>query len=118
MKRPPPKKRNAVSASRLVLALAIVALVPLVLYGSAPSWWTLRGILVENATPDDYAPITQGQLKNIATAAVAEMDVRLSGGAGDELHSLVSSWSVPAPQTNDFGSVNLGQAKNVAKPFY
>src|SRR5688572_2710897 len=110
--------RSAVSAWRLTLALTIAALVPILLYAGIPSWWLERGVLLENATADDYAPVNQGQLKNIAKAAVAEMDAKLSGGAGEDLHRLIESWSSSDPATNDFAPVNLGQLKNVAKPFY
>src|SRR5688572_21725235 len=110
--------RSALSARRPILALALAALLPMLLHGSAPSWWSQRGILVPDATADDYAPVNQGQLKNIAKAAVAEMDAKLSGGAGHELHSLIASWSPPTAAANDFAPVNLGQLKNVAKPFY
>lgn len=113
-----PRGRKATAGFRLTISLATIALLPLFLYGSAPSWWSQRGVLVENAQPDDYAPANQGQLKNIAKAAAAEMDARLSGGAGDELHALITSWSVPGAVTNDFAPVNLGQLKAVAKPFY
>jgi hypothetical protein len=118
MKRKPPDSRNALSALRLSLALSLATLIPLLLYGSAPSWWSNRGVLVEQGVADDYAPANQGQLKNIAKAAVAELDAKLSGGAGDAVHGLVNSWSAPNAQTNDFAPVNLGQLKNVAKPFF
>jgi alpha-tubulin suppressor-like RCC1 family protein/pimeloyl-ACP methyl ester carboxylesterase len=110
--------QNALSALRVAISLTIVTLVPLLLYGSAPSRWSERGVLIEDAVSDDYALVNQGQLKNIATAAVAEMDAKLEGGAGDELHSSISSWLTPTPQTNDFAPANLGQLKAVAKPFY
>jgi alpha-tubulin suppressor-like RCC1 family protein len=110
--------RSALFALRAALIVTIGTLVPLILYGSAPSWWSQRGVLAENATPDDYAPANHGQLKNIAKAAVAEMDAKLEGGAGDELHSSISSWLTPTPQTNDFAPANLGQLKTMAKPFY
>lgn len=118
MKFPSGDNRSALSVRRLTLALVMVALVPLLLYGSAPSWWSQRGVLVEDELPDDYAPVNQGQLKNIAKAAVAEMDARLTGGAGDPLHTLISGWSPPRPQTNDYAPINLGQLKNVARLFY
>jgi alpha-tubulin suppressor-like RCC1 family protein len=117
MKLVPPDRRKAISAVRLALSLVVTALVPLLLYAT-PAWWSQRGVLVENATADDYAPVNQGQLKNIASAAVSEMDTKLPGGAGDALHSLINSWSTPASHTNDFAPVNLGQLKTVAKPFY
>jgi hypothetical protein len=86
--------------------------------GAVPNWWSQRGVLNPNALPDDYALANQGQLKNIATAAVAQFDERLPGGAGDTLHSLVNGWNQPNAQRNDFAPVNLGQLKNLAKPFY
>src|SRR5205814_518239 len=95
-----------------------ITLVPLLMRGSAPTWWSQRAVIVENAAADDYAPANQGQLKNIAKAAVAEMDTRLTGGAGVELHNLINNWSVPSLSTNDFAPVTAGQLKNVAKPFY
>src|SRR5438270_460006 len=118
MKLIPTDSCDGIFSRRLALALLAIALIPLLLYGSAPSWWSQRGVLVQNASADDYAAANQGQLKNVAKAAVAEMDAKLEGGAGAELHSLISSWSTPSPQTNDFAPVNLGQLKKVAKPFY
>src|SRR5688572_25824326 len=115
MKFAPRDNHSAVSARRIIFALVLVAPVPMLLYGSAPSWWSQRGVLVQEATADDYAPANQGQLKNIAKAAIAEMDAKLNGGAGSELHNLISSWSPAGAPANDFAPVNLGQLKNVAK---
>ncbi len=83
---------------------------------AGPDWWTQRGVIVQGVAPNEYAAINQGQLKNLASAAVLEMDVKLSGGAGDILHSLVSGWRHSNP--HDYDPVNLGQLKNLAKPFY
>lgn len=110
--------RHGMSTLRLALTLLAAALIPLLAYAAAPTWWSQRGVLVPNATADDYAPANQGQLKNIARAGVAEMDAQLPGGAGAALHNLVDAWASPTAQTNDFAPVNLGQLKNVAKPFY
>jgi hypothetical protein len=118
MKLDPPDSRHGMSTLRLALTLLAAALVPLLAYAAAPAWWSQRGVLVPNATADDYAPVNQGQLKNIARTGVAEMDARLPGGAGDALHNLVAAWASPTAQTNDFAPANLGQLKNVAKPFY
>lgn len=101
-----------------MFSFAAAFLIPLLAYADAPSWWSQRNVLVSGANADDYAPANQGQLKNIAKAAVAEMDAKLAGGAGDELHILVNGWSTPGPQTADFAPLNLGQLKNAAKPFY
>ena len=117
MKFVPPDQRQAISALRMAVALVAMALLPLLLYG-APGWWSLRDVLTENATPDDFAAANQGQLKNIARAAAAEMDEKLPGGAGNEIHSLVTGWSALSAPTNDYAPVNLGQVKNVAKLFY
>jgi alpha-tubulin suppressor-like RCC1 family protein len=118
MKRAGLNNCKALANVRLALSLAAAMLLPLFLYGGAPTWWSQRGVLVENAAADDYAPANQGQLKNIAKAAVVEMDAKLNGGAGDSLHDLVNTWATPNPQTNDFAPVNLGQLKNIAQPFY
>jgi hypothetical protein len=117
MKLVPPDQRRAIAAVRLSLALAAMVTVPLLLY-AAPGWWSQHNVLTQNAASDDYAPANHGQLKNIAKAAVAEMDAKLPGGAGTELRSLIAGWSSPTAQTNDFAAVNLGQLKTVAKPFY
>jgi hypothetical protein len=118
MKLDPSDSRHGISTLRLALTLLAAALVPLLAFAAAPSWWSQRGVLVPGAPADDYAPVNQGQLKNIARAAVAQMDAALPGGAGDALHNLVNAWASPTAQTNDFAPVNLGQLKNVAKPFY
>lgn len=118
MKLAPFDNRNALPAPRTIVVLAIVTLLPLLLYGSAPAWWSQRGVLTENAPADDYVPITQGQLKNLAKAAIGELDAKLDGGAGDELHQLIQSWSSVSPATNDFAPVNLGQLKSIARPVY
>jgi hypothetical protein len=110
--------RTASTALRLAALLAVMALVPLFLYADSPSWWHLRVVLTQDATPDDYAPTNQGQVKNIAKAAATEMDAKIPGGAGNEIHALIISWSTPTAQTNDFSAVNLGQLKAIARPFY
>src|SRR5438270_1008510 len=118
MKFKSPDRREAISAVRLSLCLLVAARLPLLLYAAAPAWWSQHGVLAVGSAAGDYAHANQGQLKNIAKAAVAEMDVRLPGGAGDVVHNLITSWSSPSLRTNDFAPVNLGQLKNVAKPFY
>ncbi len=105
-------------ALRLAFALTATVFVPLILLGNAPSWWSHRGVVLENSARDDYAPANHGQLKNIAKAAAAEMDARLPGGAGAAVHQLIATWSVSSEQTNDFAPLNLGQLKHAAKPFY
>src|SRR3954471_22855046 len=118
MKFGPRNDRRARSTLRVIVVLLTVAVIPFLLHAAVPSWWSHRGVLVQDAIPDDYAPANQGQAKNIARAAAAEMDERFIGGAGNEVHSLISSWSIADSTSNNFASINLGQLKNLAKPFY
>lgn len=118
MKLVPLDHRHGLTPPRVLVALCLCALLPLLAFAAAPVWWSERGVTIASAEPDDYAPVNQGQLKNIAAAAIAELDAKLPGGAGDALHALANSWSSPAPQGNDYASVNVGQLKNIAKPFY
>ena len=104
---------------RLPIAVLATLILPLSLQ-AAPAWWSQRGVITTN-TPADYAAINQGQLKNLATAAAAELDADLPnavGGAGATIHSLLASWVFPTTRTADYASVNLGQLKSLAKPFY
>src|SRR5438477_4611144 len=110
--------RSGALSPRLVGTITACALIPLFALATVPAWWSERGALNPSATSDDYSPANQGQLKNIAKAAAAEMDARLPGGAGEAVHALVNGWSIPNAQTNDFAPLNVGQLKNVAKPFY
>jgi len=115
---------------------------------------TLFFVLLEELTErptdyppvDDYSALTQGQLKQMATAAFDELEAHCPGGAGPDVTALIKSWHVlepiagqpagpqdPAsvfhlvngariplvtPQTDDYAAVNLGQPKSVATPFY
>ena len=118
MKLAPPDDRDGLTPPRVLVALCLCALLPLLAYAAAPAWWSERSVTIAGATPDDYAPVNQGQLKNIAVAAIAELDAKLPGGAGDALHALANNWATLNPQSNDYTAVNLGQLKNTAKPFY
>jgi hypothetical protein len=88
-------------------------------HATTPGWWVARGV-TSGTAQDDYALANQGQVKNIATAAMSEMDAVLSGtgGAGAAIHALVDAWQTPGPETDDYARVNLGQLKNVAKLVY
>jgi alpha-tubulin suppressor-like RCC1 family protein len=99
-------------------AITIGVLVSASSFANSPDWWSQRSVLVPNASADDYALVNQGQLKNLAAAAAAEMDARVPAGAGTAVHNLLALWEAPNSQRNDFAPLNLGQLKNVAKPFY
>lgn len=72
-----------------------------------------------SADPDDYAVLNQGQLKNLAAAAVAEMnEILLPEGAGLDLNGLINSWQNPSVTRADYAAVNVGQLKALAALFY
>ena len=118
MNRSKPKDKTGRGPLRLLLGIAVLALLPVLLLAdsSSPSWWQDRGI--QNSYPaNDYAAVNQGQVKNIAVKAVAEMDASLPGGAGEVLHTLATNLSGTTANTNDYAAVNIGQLKTVSKPF-
>ena len=82
----------------------------------APSWWTTRAVLDTNATPRDFAPVNQGQVKWLATQAAAEFADKLQalGGAGTQIAALIGSFTT----NNNYLPVNAGQLKHTVAPFY
>ena len=92
----------------VLLCLTAIASVP------GPSWWISRGVVNTNVTANDYATVTQGQVKNIATQAAAELSTNLPGGAGSNVLALVNGFTT----ANNYLPANNGQLKSVAKPFY
>ncbi|HVM63078.1 MAG TPA: hypothetical protein VMV72_19625 [Verrucomicrobiae bacterium] len=98
----------ASAASLLFLHLSVALAAP------GPSWWIARGVLNTNATPNDFAAVTQGQVKNMASNAWVEMNANLPGGAGATVSALIGSFS----RSNDYLAANIGQLKFVAQPFY
>lgn len=111
------------------LQKSIQALVGLVAFTSPlfavpptpPSWWIQRGV-TNGQSVDDYAVANQGQLKQIATQAAAELDVVLAplGGAGSSIDALIVAWSQPpgGVPREDYAALNQGQLKTVAKLYY
>ena len=99
-----------------VVLVAVVASTNTVVFAQAPAWWADRDVINTNAVPNDFAPINQGQVKWLATQAAAELAEKLQavGGAGSNVAALLATFS----PTNNYLPVNLGQLKNVAKPFY
>ena len=84
---------------RLLLAGAISFGFPVMLFGdSGPAWWSdpslttsgTAAVIEPDGTPMDYAAVNAGQVKNIAVAAVNEMNAALAseGGAGTTLNNL------------------------------
>lgn len=89
------------------LIFLLIAAVPA--RASGPGW---------SSSASNYAAANQGQLKNIATAAATNLDSYLPGGAGDAIHTMITSWANPTSQTNNYAAVTLGQLKAVAALFY
>lgn len=105
---------------RVAIVAAITSATALVVLASAPGWWSERDVLTVGA-PNDYGMLNQGQLKQLATQAAAEMDEKLPGGAGVEISSLIAAWRQPpliGTIRNDYAPVVHGQLKTVAKLFY
>jgi hypothetical protein len=103
-----------------LIALAALLLLPARLLAAGPSWWSSYGVLT-GTNPNDYAIANQGEAKNMAVAAVSELDTDLAqfGGAGAQLDALASALlSGTSPQENDYAVLNLGQLKALAQPFY
>ncbi len=105
---------------RTILPLATTALLAcaaaaLAATGDYPHWWLARQVVDADAA-DDFAAANQGQAKWIATCAADEFDAMLVGygGAGPLLRDVVAS----LPESYNFTALNLGQLKNLAKPFY
>lgn len=101
----------------VVLTVGLILLATLaVLAATGPSWWGAREVINTNDVANDFAPVTQGQLKHMAQQAWQELEESLPqfGGAGADVSNRVSEL-VPG---GDFYPVNLGQLKYVAAPFY
>lgn len=94
-------------------AASLLLLIASLGYAEAPCWWVERGVLDPQVESADYAPVNQGQLKQIAYQAYLELEGTLFG-AGDSVAQRVSSFS----NTNNHVAVNLGQLKYLAAAFY
>jgi hypothetical protein len=110
-----------VSRALPLLALgALLAFAPVTLLAqTSPAWWAGRGVLTSGSA-SDFAVANQGQAKNLAVAAVSEIDSDLAsvGGAGPTLEALASSLTSGTASATDFAAINTGQLKALAQPFY
>ncbi len=110
-------KRGGQISFRFLTGIAAAALLPVLVWASDPSWWTSGSVKGTYAT-NDYAAINQGQLKNIAIKAIANLDANLPGGCGDALYALSAKISGTSANTNDYSAVNLGQVKTLIQPIF
>lgn len=121
------KSTKGAVAGAVLITTSAAWLSGMVLRAQAPAWWSQRSVLLAGATADDFAILNQGQLKQFALSGLAELEERLTGGAGPELHSLLNLWStldasgqrvpIASPLADDYAVVNVGQLKAVALPF-
>jgi hypothetical protein len=113
---------------RLVGSLTLACTLPLCLLAAPPAWWAERGVIAPNKEANDFSPINQGQLKQIALAAFEELEAQAFVGAGAAVTQQIGAWTqldannhrIPkvSAQTLDYAPVNMGQLKAMAKPFY
>lgn len=93
---------------------------------SNPTWWSdaaTRILDPASPQPANYAPVNVGQIKHVAAMARKYLDTALAsvGGAGPAIDSMVDSFVTQQGSTDpdaNYTLANLGQIKNVAKPFY
>lgn len=94
--------------------MVLICAATAVAYADGPAWWETRGVVASPASTNDFAAVTQGQVKWIALKAKDELDAALPGGAGQGVAAVVALFS----STNNYLTLNLGQLKSVARPFY
>jgi hypothetical protein len=86
-----------------------------------PSWWVQWGATDGSPLVDDAAA-NIGQLKHMASKAIAELEVNLPGGAGHVLLNMLADWRAPAdpsgPVRDDSAALTVGQLKFLGKLFY
>lgn len=104
-----------IPTQNILFSLSLIATLTLIpaatAQAQAPDWWSDRGVLNTNQ-PNDYALINHGQLKTLAQNTLLEMQEY--GAADSTLTELVAGFS----NTNNYVPVNIGQLKNIIKPFY
>lgn len=87
----------------------------------APGWWDTQQVLTSGAVADDYTVANIGQLKNVAKKAAAEMNSALTGGAGNDINSLIAAWNAAQDANvtrDDYAALTIGQLKRVVRLFY
>jgi hypothetical protein len=111
---------GALSWKLMALMTVSFAALTITLEAAAPGWWTSRGAVASNNTPN--AVVTVGQLKQFTARAVDEMNAHLSGGAGASLTNLVYGWhqdystngySGSHPKPSDSQVATMGQLKYI-----
>ncbi|MCG2679888.1 MAG: thrombospondin type 3 repeat-containing protein [Kiritimatiellae bacterium] len=96
---------------KAIIAILIMAFAMNV-QAQGPAWWFARGAVDTNLPANDYALVTLGQLKWMATNACAEMQEYFDPGAS--VTTLVFGFA----NSNNYYLANIGQVKYVVQPFY
>ena len=126
------QKREELASAAILHSLAIIAgcsvLFALTAFAADPSWWsspgsgvqgavvaqqvvTNDGVVITNYVPNNYAVVTQGQLKQFTVRAVDELNSNLTGGAGTSLNNLVHGWA------QDYATNNYSNPTNAYAPY-
>lgn len=100
---------------RWLLSFACLASLPA--HAQAPAWWTNHAVLTTNS-PNDFAPVNQGQVKWLATQAAQEFSRTSTNWAAIPGASNIIALAASLPASNNFRPANLGQLKQAAAPFY
>ena len=139
-----PRQRKGIASATIVQAITLVAVgsaaCMVAAFAADPAWWTLPGtgtrsavvaqqvvtndgVVSTNYVRNDYAVVTQGQLKQFTVRAVDELNDGLPSGAGPVLNAMVSNWaadyatngySASHPKPSDYTAMTVGQLKYVA----
>lgn len=114
---------TAQASPRVLLSLLLLLFTALFAEAAAPQWWSERGVIDPQASANDYAAINQGQLKNLAIKAHAELRQRLPASVwtttqGMALDDFIATLQTTTNSQFNYSAVNIGQLKNVARPFY
>lgn len=116
MKRTHGRSSGCGNAGGWIAALGLLAAGLAPAQSNYPPWWATRQVVNTNASPQDFAPATQGQAKWIAKQAYEELDLltNVTNAQWTSIVTMVSGFT-----TNDnYLPLNQGQLKNLAKPFY
>jgi RHS repeat-associated protein len=106
-------------------------------YAGIPAWWgnnssagynvnsVYSSVLDPSKADDNYAALNVGQMKNLVSKAVFEMNHKtVSGtisdpmGAGTALNAEVASWNTQKQMASNSDMVNVGQLKYIMKMVY
>ena len=115
MKSTLPKPRWQATSGLTLAAMVLSLFTPLMSEPTHPTWWDTRGVK-NTSDAENLAVANLGQLKNIANQAHAELATIIPDGSS-------APFAIPASPDAAWyetqrGTLNLGQLKAVAKPFY